>query len=182
MDGWTNGTVEQIGTASNCQGTTPTYFAWYEFYEPPGIPRVVISTVPVKPGDIIEAAVYYVPAWYFVVTIKDWTTGKSFEQAFASQNQQRTSVEWIAERPCCLTNTDNIPENLADFHQANFGYDKNGVGGPNLAVNNSTSGPISEFGNNVLQVTMESNGVIAATPTALRNPDSSFTVNWENEY
>src|SRR5579863_29516 len=50
FDGWNNGTVEQNGTDSDCNGTTPQYFAWYEFF-PAG--PVVIADVPVSPGDIM---------------------------------------------------------------------------------------------------------------------------------
>ncbi|MBV8905823.1 MAG: hypothetical protein JOZ22_19490, partial [Acidobacteriia bacterium] len=44
LDGYESNTVEQIGTDSDCVGTTPIYYAWYEFY-----PRNAfeILTVPV---------------------------------------------------------------------------------------------------------------------------------------
>src|SRR6266536_846942 len=32
LDGYTSGTVEQIGTEADCDGRTPRYYAWYEIY------------------------------------------------------------------------------------------------------------------------------------------------------
>ena len=35
IDGFSSSTVEQTGTISQIQGTTATYYAWYEFYPSP---------------------------------------------------------------------------------------------------------------------------------------------------
>src|SRR5208283_3815402 len=35
IDGFSSNTVEQTGTISEIQGTTATYYAWYEFYPSP---------------------------------------------------------------------------------------------------------------------------------------------------
>jgi Peptidase A4 family len=195
IDGWKNSpnTVEQAGTSSNCggaTGTTPEYFAWYEFYEPPGVPRVVITSVPVRPGDEIGAYVEYSVSFikgidieipYWTIWLKDFTTGKIYTGQFPyNSNQQRASAEWIVERPCC--NGDNgLDEPLADFDKANFGGYLTDVPGTNWATDSTHSGFIGQFGDDALAVTMEyPEGTVLATPGPLEGPQgSSFTVTWK---
>ena len=74
IDGWTSSTVEQTGTDSDCSGTTPSYYAWYEFY-PKG--SYLISSVPVAPGNKMSAEVVY-SGNEFTATITNVTTGNSF--------------------------------------------------------------------------------------------------------
>jgi len=47
-------TVEQTGTDSDCSGSSPSYYAWYEFYPHPSY---LISGVPVSPGNHMSASV-----------------------------------------------------------------------------------------------------------------------------
>jgi hypothetical protein len=54
IDGYSSNSVEQIGTDSDCDGSTPSYYAWYEFY-PAG--SFNIDSVPVNPGNVISASV-----------------------------------------------------------------------------------------------------------------------------
>src|SRR3954470_985054 len=53
LDGDTSGTVEQTGTDSDCSGSTPQYYAWYEMY--PKFP--VNFSNPVQAGDNMSASV-----------------------------------------------------------------------------------------------------------------------------
>ncbi len=195
IDGYANDTVEQVGTSSNCTGTTPQYFAWYEFYEPPGVPRVVIQSVPVKAGDIIGAYVQYsvisnpllvIQFQYWTVWLKDYTTGKSYSsQVPYNSSQQRDFAEWVVERPCC--DDDGNDEPLADFGWVNFGGYLTGVPGTNWATDSSTSGFIGDFGDHVIELTMaspdNSKGTVLAEPGALQGQEfstgSSFTVTWK---
>jgi len=173
FDGWTNGTVEQNGTDSDCSGTTPQYFAWYEFF-PAG--PVLIADVPVSPGDVMSAEVSYNGS-EFTLYIKNETTGKSHTRSKAVPGAQRSSAEWIAEAP---GSGGILP--LADFGKANFGDDKTGIGGTNYAIDSSTSGPISAFGSSIKEVTMvSSKNVVEAVPTSLTKDGTSFTVAWKSE-
>ena len=71
---------------------------------------------------------------------------------------------------------------LADFGKANFGEDKTGVSGTNYAIDSSTSGPISDFGNQVEEITMvSSKNVVEAVPTSLTSDGTSFTIAWKSE-
>jgi hypothetical protein len=175
IDGYNNGTVEQNGTSSDCSGTTPVYYAWYEFF--PAAP-VVIQDVPVSPGDVISAEISYNGS-EFTLYIKNETTGKSHGRTKAVPGAQRSSAEWIAEAPGS-SGGGVLP--LADFGKANFGEDKTGVSGTNYAIDSSTSGPISDFGNQVEEITMvSSKNVVEAVPTSLTSDGTSFTIAWKSE-
>jgi hypothetical protein len=51
LDGYSSNSVEQTGTDFDCDGTTPSYYAWYEFYPNPSFE---IASVPVSPGNLIS--------------------------------------------------------------------------------------------------------------------------------
>lgn len=51
IDGDTSNTVEQIGTDSDCDSGTPTYYAWYELY----LKSEVNLAMTVSPGDSMTA-------------------------------------------------------------------------------------------------------------------------------
>ncbi len=181
LDGFQNGndTVEQNGTASDCSGTTPQYYAWYEYYP---ANAVVIDDVPVTAGDIISAEVTYNGS-EFTLTITNETTGKTHSHTKALPGAQRTSAEWIAEAPCCTSTGGYLP--LANFDLANFGFDKTGISDTNYATDSSeVNKPIVDFGSSdVNQITMvnESSGATEAVPTSLTTDGTSFTVSWKSE-
>jgi hypothetical protein len=95
LDGWTDGTVEQDGTATECQGsggTTPTYFAWYEMY-----PAGLSVQFAVNPGDEIYAAVEYSGGTYYLY-LADETTGNVFEPGLTCGGTcNNSSAEVITE-------------------------------------------------------------------------------------
>jgi hypothetical protein len=176
IDGYSSSTVEQIGTDSDCDGTTPTYYAWYEFYPADSFE---ISSVAIKPGDQISAEVSYSGS-KFTVTITDETTKKSFSKTGTVNGAKRSSVEWIAEAPCCTRSGGILP--LADFGTVDFGLDYTGVTGTNDATSGSVKGPISAFGSAVEQIVMATSaGVDEAVPSALSTDGTSFTIAWKSE-
>jgi len=181
FDGFANSTVEQTGTSSNCNGTTAQYFAWYEVF-PAG--PVVLSNFPIQPGDVIGAEVIYEGDGNFSVHLHNHRTGQEFKKTVSAPGVQRASAEWIAEAPCGKVSggvcVDILP--LANFHVANYGDDLTGDAGTNTAIDSSTSGPISNFGSNVFQITMVSTlGLTEAIPSNLTPDGLSFRVWWEAE-
>jgi len=176
IDGWTSSTVEQTGTDSDCSGTTPSYYAWYEFY-PKG--SYLISSVPVSPGNQISAEVVYSGS-EFTATITNVSTGKSFSIKAKVNRAKRSSAEWIAEAPCCTNGGGILP--LSDFGTVDFGQDSTGVSGTNEATDSSASGGISAFGSGVNESEMYStSGVAEALPSNLSSDGTSFTVVWKSE-
>jgi hypothetical protein len=178
IDGWTSTTVEQTGTDSDCDGRTPSYYAWYEFY-PAG--SVLVSSVPVSPGNHMSASVTYNSGSSFTVTITNESTGKSFSKTGTVSGAKRNSAEWIAEAPCCTRAGGILP--LADFGTVDFGQDYTGISDTNDATDSSVSGAISAFGSNVFESIMVngSTGADEAVPSGLSSDGTSFTVTWDSE-
>ena len=55
LDGYNSTSVEQLGTDSDCDSGTPSYYAWYE--DVPEPIRTLPSQYPVQPGDRMSASV-----------------------------------------------------------------------------------------------------------------------------
>jgi len=174
IDGFSNSTVEQIGTLTWCNRTTAQYYTWYEFY--PAIPITYISTVTSSPGDKISAEVHYNGS-EFTLTLTDETTGKKFTITQADSSAQRASAEWIAEAPsanCCGY------LNLADFTKVSFGNDYTAISGTNTAKDSATSGTISAFGSAINKITQVDDTLyIESTTSALSTDGSSFQTTWK---
>jgi Peptidase A4 family len=178
IDGFSNGTVEQTGTSSNCNGTTPQYFAWYEFF-PGGY--VELTNFLVVPGDVIGAEVKYLGGETFQVRIHNHRTNQLYVHNQNVGGAERTSAEWIAEAPSTGSSCGDILP-LADFHVASYGLDYTSDSGTNTAIDSVTSGRISAFGSNVQEITMVScSGVNEAVPTSLTSDGTSFRVWWKSE-
>jgi hypothetical protein len=177
FDGWGNDTVEQTGTAAQCYEGKTTYYAWYEFY-PAG--SVIISSLKITPGDTISAQVRF-RAGEFILTITDETTGKTFSKRGTATGAERSTVEWIAEAPCCTSNGDILP--LPDFGAALFGKDNTGVASTNDASAGSVSGAFNTFPSaSVLAVTMVNGntGAVEARPSSPSSDGTSFSIQWES--
>jgi hypothetical protein len=177
IDGWTSDSVEQTGTDSDCDGTSPSYYAWYEFYPNPSF---LISSVSVSPGNHMSASVTYNGS-EFTITITNESTGNSYSKSARVRGAARSSAEWIAEAPCCTNAGGILP--LSDFGTVDFGEDYTGVSDTNDATDSSVSGAISAFGSNVFESIMVngSSGADEAVPSGLTSDGTSFTVTWDSE-
>lgn len=113
LDGYNDATVEQDGTFAICHGTTPTYSAWYEMY-----PAGSVSVFKVKPGDVMASSVRYKEDRFYL-TISDLTTGKSYTDVAGCNSCERSSAEWIIERPAFCTNANCTSASISAL--ANFG-------------------------------------------------------------
>jgi hypothetical protein len=180
IDGWSSNTVEQTGTDADCNGKTPFYYVWYEFYP---LNTVVISDVSIAPGDKFSASVVYDGDNKYTVSITNVTTGQSFSKEVAFKGADgsgvppRNSAEWIEEMD---------GNKLSDFGVDPFGEFYTGVsGGTDSATDASTSGPISDFGSAVQESISTKNGTSGsadtAVPSALASDGASFTVTWKSE-
>jgi hypothetical protein len=168
IDGWSDATVEQTGTDSDCDGEKPHYYAWYEFAPKGG---VTIDSVPVSAGDRMSGEVNY-DGSEFTVTITDEATGETFSTSAVIPVARRASAEWI---------TENNGIGLSDFGVAPFGQDFTGVSDTNSATDDRTSGEIRAFGKRVQASTIVSQGVDDAVPSSLSRDGSRFTVTWKAE-
>jgi hypothetical protein len=94
LDGWSDATVEQDGIAADCHGPKARYAAWYEMY-----PANFSFDFAVHPGDAIESAVQYLGGKRYELTLKDVTSGKSFDltQTCPVATCENSSAEAITE-------------------------------------------------------------------------------------
>lgn len=178
IDGLTSTTVEQTGTTVECVNGLASYFAWYEFFP---AASVVISTVPVSPGNVISASVAYsTTTKKFTTTIKDVTTHKSFTTSSTVAGAERSSAEWIEEAPASCASITCLYA-MPDFGTALYGKDHTSVAETNEATISGTTKPISGFGSLVDSLTMvsyPSGTPVMAQPSALSTDGTSFSVTW----
>jgi hypothetical protein len=111
LDGDTSNTVEQTGTDSDCSGSTPQYYAWYEMY-----PKYPVNfSNPVHVGDTMTASVTSNGSGSFTLTISDGTAWTRTVTA-RLKSAKLSSAEVIAEAPSGSGGV--LP--LANFGTVNF--------------------------------------------------------------
>jgi len=97
LDGFNNGTVEQLGTISWCFQKTPIYYTWYDM-----APRKAVRVgTSLKPGDKITASVTRTGTSYALKLTDSTTSGNniSVTKLCALATCVDTSAEWVSERP-----------------------------------------------------------------------------------
>jgi hypothetical protein len=158
LDGDGSNTVEQTGTDSDCQGSSPTYYAWYEMY--PKYPVDINQTV--RPGDAMSASVTAVTSSSFKLVISDSTQGWTFQTTKSLSSAKLESAEAIAEAPSSSSGV--LP--LANFGTVNFS---------STMVNGQSIGSFSPQ-----EIVMEtSGGTVKAQPSALSG-GTAFSVTWKH--
>jgi hypothetical protein len=157
LDGDTSGTVEQTGTDSDCSGSTPQYYAWYEMY--PKFPSNFSN--PVHPGDRMSASVTTNGSGSFTLTISDGTAWSRTVTA-RLKRASLASAEVIAEAPSSSGGV--LP--LANFGTVSFsGAKANGA-----MLTGSTPG--------IDPITMQSGSTVKAQPGSISS--GSFSVTWKH--
>jgi hypothetical protein len=161
LDGYASRTVEQTGTDSDCAGTAPQYYAWWEIYPSPSvnIPK------PVSAGDHMRASVTGTAAGSFTLTITDVTKGWTNTETKTLTTAKRSSAEVIEEAPCCTGTGGILP--LADFGKAHFA---------NALVDGAVLGSF-----NPTRINMAAGGILKDTTSALNAAGNGFTVTWHHK-
>jgi hypothetical protein len=161
LDGYSSNTVEQTGTDSDCNGTTPSYYAWYEFY--PAYP--VNFSNPVQPNDVMTAEVKDGNG-LITLTLSDTTRNWTQTVTHSDHGYKLSSAEWVAEAP---SGPGVLP--LANFGTVNFSNAS--------ATGGGKTGPINAFTYDPMTMVTDSNQTKAA-PSGLTNTStsSSFSVTW----
>ncbi len=168
LDGYSSTSVEQIGTDSDCNSGTPSYYAWYEMYPNPSV--TLPTSDAVNPGDHITALVTSNTAGTsFTLEIKDATAGWTYSTTQSGSGFARSSAEVIAEAPSECTVLFCSEVSLADFGQV-------GYSGSQLIDTAGKQGTLSAY--NANEITMSANGTTLATPSSLSSDGSSFSVAW----
>jgi Peptidase A4 family len=102
LDGFNSGTVEQVGVESDCDGSTPTYSAWWENF--PANPIVTVFSL--NAGDAVTASVFFKNAsgahhHQYNLVLTDVTSGQSFNlwEKCGAASCKNNSAEIISEAP-----------------------------------------------------------------------------------
>jgi hypothetical protein len=111
LDGYSSNSVEQTGSDSDCTGSSPTYYGWYEMY--PAAP--VYFTNAVSAGDHFTASVTFSGTDTYTLVLKDVTKGWTHTETKASSGDKRSSAEVITEAP---SSASVLP--LADFGTVDY--------------------------------------------------------------
>lgn len=98
LDGYTDRTVEQIGTFAECSGGTPSYYVFYEMYPSPSVTLTGVS-----PGDSITVSVFYSSsASKWTLKLTDNTTQAVTSESLSCPSGSKcwnASAEIISEVP-----------------------------------------------------------------------------------
>ena len=138
IDGATNLSLIQTGTAEQTINDVNTYFAWYEI-----LPSAAIPIGLVNPGDVMSASVTQNSPGLWTISITDVTENQSYSDQFAYSGPGATA-EWIEEDP---TINGGEPQ-LANFGTAHFSG--MAISGTNLASNAVNPVDMVDSGGNVI--------------------------------
>jgi hypothetical protein len=170
IDGFSNNTVEQIGTGSLIVDGQATYGVFYEMY--PGS-LVSVPMTRFTAGQSVTASVTYnVPSNpdQFQLSFTDNTSGYSFTVYGSSSTALRSSAEWIAEAPTLNGSITSLPQ----FGSVTFTNAQATI----ITASGSMTGPIDDSAWQSASINM-ANGGDAMSPgplTASASGTSSFTV------
>jgi hypothetical protein len=179
LDGYSDSTVEQIGSEANCINGAAQYYTWYEMY--PQNPSEMLTRLSVASGNSLTATVTYNPPVItttttrgrtrqhqspasFTMTLADTTTGSSYAttQSATRQTANRSSAEVITEAPW---SGGVLP--LSNFGSANY---------TSSLVNGSALGSAT----GLQSITMYDPYGMVATPSALDASGQLFNVAWSD--
>jgi Peptidase A4 family len=169
LDGYTNDTVEQIGTKATCDDGTPAYTAWWQMYpdSPTFLPS---SSYPVTAKDTLSASVTRSGTSYTLTMTSSAGWTYSTMQTGSDAN---SSAEWIASSPPCPTCSSGFAP-LADFGDLDFSNAKAADGGKLRAVSafRADDGPA--------RITMKAkSGEVLARPGSLTDKGKEIPIVWK---
>jgi hypothetical protein len=162
IDGFSNGTVEQLGTAAQCFEDVLYYYVWYEMYPAGTVEEGTTACINdnvdcPQPGDRISASVTVTPAGSgendYKLTLIDHTRP---EESFSTTAQCATttcldsSAEWIVERPSTILPPPAPPSliqllPLADFGRTSFSSGDLTSGGIPSSIQGFKDGPVYDI-------------------------------------
>jgi Peptidase A4 family len=128
LDGFNSSSVEQTGSDSDCAGSSPDYYGWYEMY--PANP--VNFSNKVKAGDKFTASVTFSGTETYKLVLTDSTQGWTQTITKNQSGLDRSSAEVITEAPSSESGV--LP--LSDF--GTVSYSASTANGTSLASQSPT--------------------------------------------
>ncbi len=203
IDGATNGTVEQLGTATQCFEGILYYYVWYEMFPASTVEEGTLACINnnvdcPQPGDQIAASVTVTPGGNYTLSLTDSTRPQESFSVTASCDPSiclDQSAEWIVERPAFALPFGFQIVPLSDFFQTSFVNGAVTSGGTTTKVEGFQDGPVLDVAmlddtdsyfldcigqkgapGQLLQAT-NPNACPAVTPSR-----GSFSVTWDSSY
>ncbi len=99
LDGYNSDSVEQTGSDSDCTGSSPTYYGWYEMF--PANPVYYTNTV--KRWRPLPRVVAFSGTDTYTLVLHDVTQGWTHKVKKTSSGDARSSAEVITEAPSSNT-------------------------------------------------------------------------------
>jgi hypothetical protein len=128
-------------------------------------PLVVISRIPVNPGNSFTGEVTYLPSSRaFALKLTNNSTGATFQTTQSSKKARRTSVEWVMEGP-------------SNGLLTNFGMV--GFTSASATIGNQT-GNLGSFTSAQPITMVTQQGTQRAVPSAVSGGGTSFEVRWQH--
>ncbi len=159
IDGFTDQTVEQLGTGAQCYEGVLYYYVWYEMYPAGTVEEGTTACINdnvdcPQPGDQISASVTVTSAGSgednYELTLTDHTRPQesfSVTQQCATTTCLDSSAEWIVERPAALppppAPIQILP--MADFSQTSFSRGNVTSGGTSSSIQGFQGGPVYDI-------------------------------------
>jgi hypothetical protein len=127
LDGFNDGTVEQLGTATQCYEGVEYYYDWYEMFPggtvEEGTTACINNNVDCpRPGDQVQASVVSTPDGAnndYTLSLRDFSQPSesfSVSASCAATTCLNSSAEWIVERPAF-----DLPFGFQILPQADYG-------------------------------------------------------------
>jgi hypothetical protein len=203
VDGATDGTVEQLGSATQCFEGVTYYYVWYEMYPAGTIEEGTVACINnnvncPEPGDRISAAITVTPTGNYRLSLLDLTRPQESFSVTASCDPSTcldSSAEWIVERPAAEGSLGAQILPLVDFFRTSFANATVTSGGKPSYIEGFQDGPVyniamvddfdayflacvaqGEYGPQLLQV-----GAANACPTVPASR-GGFPVTWYNGF
>jgi Peptidase A4 family len=157
IDGYTSGTVEQLGTAAQCFEGVLYYYVWYEMYPAGTVEEGTTACINdnincPRPGDQVSASVSVKPAGSgenaYTLTLIDHTRP---DESFSTSAQCATTTcvdssgEWVVERPAVAPafGIQILPS--ADFTRTYFNSGTITSGGVKSNIQGFNDGPVYDI-------------------------------------
>jgi hypothetical protein len=206
IDGYDNGTVEQLGSATQCFEGVTYYYVWYEMFPAGTVEEGTVACINnnvdcPQPGDFIAASVTVTPGGAtnnYTLALTDYTRPQESFSVTASCSSTTcldASAEWIVERPAF-----DLPFGfqilpLVDYSQTGFFDGRVASGGNTTTIEQFKDGPVYDIpmGDDSQSYWLDCIGQTELGPQLLliTNPNScptvtpshgSFNVVWDSSF
>jgi Peptidase A4 family len=154
IDGFSNGTVEQLGSGTQCFEGVTYYYVWYEMFPAGTVEEGTLDCINnnvdcPEPGDHIAASVTVTAGGNYTLSLTDFTRPQesfSVTATCAPSVCVDSSAEWIVERPAF-----DLPFGfqilpLVDFFQTGFSDGRVTSSGKTTKIEDFKDGAVYDIG------------------------------------